>query len=184
MPEALHIVKTNTDVLVLEPQVFHDARGFFLETYNSKLLADATGIKSPFIQDNHSHSKKHVLRGLHYQLPREQGKLVRIVQGAVFDVAVDVRRSSPTFGHWTGVHLVAEKQQLVWIPPGFAHGFVVLSETADLIYKTTAYYDPASQHCLKWDDPNVAIRWPIDFQPILSFKDQHGTPFNALPYFP
>lgn len=184
MSDPFKVVTTNTSVLLLEPKVFSDARGFFFESYNRKLLADLIGVKEPFVQDNHSRSKKMVLRGLHYQLPKAQGKLVRVVSGAVYDVSVDMRRSSPTFGHWTGLHLVAEKEQMVWIPPGFAHGFVVLSESADFLYKTTDYYDPEAEHCLKWNDPTVGIRWPITLEPIMSFKDAHGKPFNTLPYFP
>lgn len=183
MSDLLRIVTTNTSVLLLEPKVYSDGRGFFFESYNRKLLAEATGVKEPFVQDNHSRSKKGVLRGLHYQLPHAQGKLARVVTGAVFDVAVDMRRSSPTFGQWTGLHLVAEKEQLVWIPPGFAHGFVVLSDHADFLYKTTDYYDADAEHCLKWNDPVIGIRWPINFEPIMSFKDAHGKPFNTLPYF-
>lgn len=183
MNDLLKVIATNTDVLLLEPKVFSDARGFFLESYNQKLFAEVTGIKSPFVQDNHSRSAKRVLRGLHYQTQKPQGKLVRVLTGAVYDVAVDMRRSSPTFGHWTGLHLIAEKEQLVWIPPGFAHGFVVLSDTADFLYKTTDYYNPETEQCLKWNDPVVGIRWPFDFEPIMSFKDAHGKPFNTLPYY-
>lgn len=183
MNDLLKVITTNTDVLLLEPKVFSDARGFFFESYNRKVLAEVTGIKDPFVQDNHSRSRRGVLRGLHYQLPKPQGKLVRVVTGAVYDVAVDMRRSSHTFGHWTGLHLIAEKEQLVWIPPGFAHGFIVLSDTADFLYKTTEYYDSVSEHCLKWNDSQVGIRWPFDFEPIMSFKDAHGKPFNTLPYY-
>lgn len=184
MSDLLKVVATNTDVLLLEPKVYSDARGFFFESYNRKLLAEAIGVKEPFVQDNHSRSVKHVLRGLHYQIPKPQGKLVRVITGEVFDVAVDMRRSSPTFGQWTGLHLVAEKEQMVWIPPGFAHGFVALSPAVDFLYKTTDYYDPNTEQCLKWNDPIVGIRWPIHFEPIMSFKDAHGKPFNTLPYFP
>jgi dTDP-4-dehydrorhamnose 3,5-epimerase len=160
------------EVILFEPKVFGDARGFFLESFNKQLFDAATGGQYDFVQDNHSRSSKGVLRGLHYQLPpHAQGKLVRVVQGAVFDVAVDVRRCSPTFGQWVGAELSAENQQQLWIPPGFAHGFVVLSETADFLYKTTNYYAPAHERSIAWNDPQLAIKWPLSDQPSLSGKD-------------
>ena len=160
------------DVILFEPKVFGDARGFFLESFNQKAFDDATGSHYDFVQDNHSRSAQGVLRGLHYQLPpHAQGKLVRVVQGAVFDVAVDVRRSSPTFGQWVGAELTAENHKQLWVPPGFAHGFVVLSETADFLYKTTNYYAPAFERSIAWNDPHLAIEWPLNAAPQLSAKD-------------
>ena len=160
------------DVILFEPKVFGDARGFFLESFNQKAFDDATGAHYDFVQDNHSRSAQGVLRGLHYQLPpHAQGKLVRVVQGAVFDVAVDVRRSSPTFGQWVGAELTAENHKQLWVPPGFAHGFVVLSETADFLYKTTNYYAPAFERSIAWNDPHLAIEWPLKAAPQLSAKD-------------
>lgn len=160
------------DVILFEPKVFGDARGFFLESFNQKAFDDATGSHYDFVQDNHSRSAQGVLRGLHYQLPpHAQGKLVRVVQGAVFDVAVDVRRSSPTFGQWVGAELTAENHKQLWVPPGFAHGFVVLSETADFLYKTTNYYAPAFERSIAWNDPHLAIEWPLNAEPQLSAKD-------------
>ena len=160
-------------VLILEPKVFGDARGFFLESFSEKAFREATGVTLPFVQDNHSRSTKGVLRGLHYQLPpHAQGKLVRVTQGAVFDVAVDLRRSSPTFGQWVGVELSGENHRQCWIPPGFAHGFVVLSDSADFLYKTTDYYAPQVEGAVRWDDPEIAIEWPVlDVPPSLSAKD-------------
>lgn len=163
------------DVILFEPKVFGDARGFFLESFNQKTFDDATGSHYDFVQDNHSRSAKGVLRGLHYQLPpHAQGKLVRVVQGAVFDVAVDVRRSSPSFGQWVGAELTAENHKQLWVPPGFAHGFVVLSETADFLYKTTNYYAPAFERSIAWDDPHLAIEWPLNAVPQLSAKDSEA----------
>ncbi len=160
------------DVILFEPKVFGDARGFFLESFNQKAFDEATGSHYDFVQDNHSRSAQGVLRGLHYQLPpHAQGKLVRVVQGAVFDVAVDVRRSSPTFGQWVGAELTAENHKQLWVPPGFAHGFVVLSETADFLYKTTNYYAPAFERSVAWNDPHLAIEWPLNAAPQLSGKD-------------
>ncbi len=163
------------DVFLIEPKVFGDARGFFLESFRQDLFNQATGTNYEFIQDNHSRSSKGVLRGLHYQLPpHAQGKLVRVISGAVFDVAVDIRRSSPSFGKWVGVELSAENHHQLWIPPGFAHGFVVLSDTADFVYKTTAYYAPESDRGLLWSDPDIAIAWPqIDIAFSLSEKDRN-----------
>lgn len=162
------------DVFLIEPKVFGDARGFFLESFRQDLFNQATGTNHEFIQDNHSRSSKGVLRGLHYQLPpHAQGKLVRVVSGAVFDVAVDIRRSSATFGQWVGAELTAENHHQLWIPPGFAHGFAVLSDTADFVYKTTAYYAPESDRGVRWDDTDIGIQWPtLDVPFSLSDKDQ------------
>ena len=159
-------------VILFEPRVFGDTRGFFFESFNQQVFDAAVGAHHDFVQDNHSRSSKGVLRGMHYQLPpHAQGKLVRVAQGAVFDVAVDVRKSSATFGQWVGAELTAENQRQLWVPPGFAHGFVVLSETADFLYKTTQYYVPAFERCIAWNDPRLAIEWPIDEAPQLSEKD-------------
>lgn len=166
------------DVLIIEPKVFGDARGFFFESYNERVFREATGLDVRFVQDNHSRSGQGVLRGLHYQLPpAAQGKLVRCVSGEVFDVAVDLRRNSPTFGRWTGVHLSADNQRQVWIPPGFAHGFLVLSEMADFLYKTTDYYSPEYERCIIWNDPELGIEWPLTEAPSLSCKDHAGKAF-------
>lgn len=162
------------DVLILEPKVFGDQRGFFLESYNQQTFQDVTGIKADFVQDNHSRSGKDVLRGLHYQVKQPQAKLVRVVRGRVFDVAVDLRKSSPTFGHWVGVELSEENHRQLWIPAGFAHGFLVLSEQADFLYKTTDYYAPEYERCIRWDDPDIGIAWPENCAPCLSAKDQQG----------
>lgn len=159
------------DVLVLEPQVFGDARGFFFESFNQRDFADKTGLNRPFVQDNHSKSAQGVLRGLHYQIEHPQGKLVRVVQGQVFDVAVDLRQSSATFGQWVGVYLDAQKHQQLWVPPGFAHGFLVLSGSAEFLYKTTDYWYPTHERSLRWDDPTVGIDWPMQMQPLLAAKD-------------
>jgi dTDP-4-dehydrorhamnose 3,5-epimerase len=158
-------------VLLLEPKVFGDARGFFLESWNRKTFADL-GLDVDFVQDNHSRSARGVLRGLHYQLNEPQGKLVRVVSGAVFDVAVDVRRSSPHFGRWVGYDLSADNPRMLWIPPGFAHGFLVRSETADFLYKTTTYYAPQWDRGIRWDDPQIGVAWPLEGAPALSAKDQ------------
>lgn len=161
------------DVLLLEPQVFGDERGFFYESYNQRIFVNKTGILANFVQDNHSRSAKHVLRGLHYQIQQPQGKLVRVAVGEVFDVAVDIRKSSPTFGKWVGVNLNAETKQMLWIPEGFAHGFLVLSDYAEFLYKTTSYYAPEYDRCILWNDPDLAIAWGVD-HPVLSNKDQAG----------
>ena len=174
------------EVLILEPKVFGDSRGFFLESFNVRTFAEATGLERTFVQDNHSRSQKGVLRGLHYQLEQTQGKLVRVVSGRVFDVAVDVRKSSPTFGQWVGVELSAENQRMFWVPEGFAHGFLVLSESADFLYKTTSYYHPASDRTLQWNDPALDIAWPLhelDGEPQLSAKDQVGLPLSQVEVF-
>ncbi len=163
---------TIPEVMVLEPKVFGDERGFFLESFNAGAFFAATGVATAFVQDNHSRSARGVLRGLHYQLsPRAQGKLVRVVAGTVFDVAVDLRQSSPSFGRWVGTVLSAENHRQMWIPPGFAHGFVTLTESADFLYKTTDYYSPEHERALAWNDPQVAVAWPFDDAPTLSAKD-------------
>lgn len=162
------------DVLMLQPKVFGDSRGFFFESFNAQDFAQATGLDVTFVQDNHSRSAQGVLRGLHYQLQQPQGKLVRVVRGAVFDVAVDIRRSSPTFGRWVGCELSEDNHRQLWVPPGFAHGFVVLSESADFLYKTTDYYAPAHERCIAWNDPDIGIAWPAGLAPQLSAKDQAG----------
>jgi len=175
------------DVLLIEPQVFGDARGFFYESFNQQAFHAATGTDVHFVQDNHSRSARGVLRGLHYQLPpHAQGKLVRVVRGSVWDVAVDVRRGSPTFGRWVGEELSEDNQRQLWIPPGLAHGFLVLSETADFLYKTTAYYAPAAERCIAWNDATLAIAWPdLGTAPLLSAKDALGVPLGEaeLPAF-
>ncbi|WP_439886598.1 dTDP-4-dehydrorhamnose 3,5-epimerase [Pseudomonas sp. MBLB4123] len=162
------------EVLILEPRVFGDARGFFYESFNARAFREATGLEREFVQDNHSRSQRGVLRGLHYQLQQPQGKLVRVTAGEVYDVAVDIRRDSPNFGRWVGVHLSAENKRQLWVPEGFAHGFLVLSEFAESLYKTTDYYAPAHERCIRWDDPILAIAWPLSEPPLLSDKDQAG----------
>ena len=163
------------DVLIFEPKVFGDERGFFFESFNAKVFAGAVGHAVEFAQDNHSRSRKGVLRGLHYQLaPHAQGKLVRVVQGAVFDVAVDIRPGSQHFGKWAGVELSEQNKRLLWIPPGFAHGFLTLTDTADFLYKATDYYAPQAERCIAWNDPDIAIQWPLDADPLVSAKDALG----------
>lgn len=162
------------DVLIIEPKVFGDERGFFYESFNAAAFEAATGLKRTFVQDNHSKSQRGVLRGLHYQIQQPQGKLVRVVAGEVFDVAVDLRRSSPSFGRWVGTRLSAENQRQLWIPEGFAHGFVVLSESAEFLYKTTDYYAPEHERSLLWNDPQIGIEWPFQELPQLSQKDVAG----------
>lgn len=171
-------------VLILEPRVFGDERGFFFESFNARAFAEATGLQCEFVQDNHSRSQRGVLRGLHYQVQQAQGKLVRVSAGEVFDVAVDLRRSSPTFGKWVGTLLSAENKRQLWVPAGFAHGFVVLSEFAEFLYKTTDYYAPEHERCIRWDDPSLAIDWPLDGVPQLSAKDQAGLSFAEAQVFP
>jgi dTDP-4-dehydrorhamnose 3,5-epimerase len=172
------------EVLIFEPRVFGDDRGFFFESFNQKVFSGATGLSTEFVQDNHSKSAKNVLRGLHYQIKQPQGKLVRVTSGEVFDVAVDVRKSSPTFGQWVGVHLSAENKRQLWIPAGFAHGFLVLSETAEFLYKTTDFYAPEHERCIRWDDAQLAINWPLlGQQPLLSVKDQQGLAFSQAETF-
>ncbi|HJV01925.1 MAG TPA: dTDP-4-dehydrorhamnose 3,5-epimerase [Burkholderiaceae bacterium] len=161
-------------LLVLEPRVFGDDRGFFFESFNARRFAELTGVTDPFVQDNHSRSARNVLRGLHYQIQQAQGKLVRVTAGAVFDVAVDLRQRSPTFGQWYGTELSAENKRQMWIPAGFAHGFVVTSEAAEFLYKTTDYWAPEYERAILWNDPAIGITWPLDGAPLLSGKDQAG----------
>lgn len=163
------------DVFLLEPAVFGDDRGFFFESFNARRFAELTGADVRFVQDNHSRSLRHVLRGLHYQIGQPQGKLVRVISGAVFDVAVDIRRNSPTFGRWVGTTLSAENRLQMWIPPGFAHGFVVTSDAAEFLYKTTDYWAQQHERCILWNDPEIGIEWPIDTMPVLSAKDSAGS---------
>jgi dTDP-4-dehydrorhamnose 3,5-epimerase len=172
------------DVIILEPQVFYDARGFFLETYHARKLAEL-GITAQFVQDNHSRSQRGTLRGLHYQIRHTQGKLVRVVSGEIFDVAVDLRRQSPTFGRWTGAILSAENKRQLWVPPGFAHGIYALSETIDLLYKCTDYYAPEWERTIIWNDPQINIAWPLiaGVPPILSPRDLQGRPFAQAEVF-
>ena len=172
------------DVLIIEPQVYGDDRGFFLESFNQKDFREKTGVNTTFVQDNHSMSLKNVLRGLHYQIPNPQGKLVRVVNGSVFDVAVDARQSSPTFGQWVSCVLSAENKRIFWVPEGFAHGFLVLSERAEFLYKTTNYYYPQYEKTILWNDADLGIDWPLDIPPILSPKDQAGQPFKSVEVFP
>ncbi len=167
-------------VLILAPKIFGDSRGFFFESFNQRVFDEAAGGPVTFVQDNHSRSGRHVLRGLHYQVERPQGKLVRVVAGSVFDVAVDIRRESRTFGRWVGVELSAENKRQLWIPPGLAHGFVVRSESADFLYKTTDYWFPEHERCIRWDDPDLAIDWGLTEPPLVSTKDAAGAPFASL----
>ena len=178
------IETTIPDVKLLKPKVFGDERGFFLESYNKQTLKELIGLDVEFVQDNHSRSSRNVLRGLHYQIHNPQGKLVRVVSGEVFDVAVDLRKRSPTFGQWTGALLSAENHHQLWVPSGFGHGFVVLSETADFLYKTTDYYAAEHERCIQWNDPDLAIEWPHIGEPILSDKDKRGTPFKLAEAYP
>ena len=171
------------DVFLLEPKVFGDDRGFFFESFNKAQFEAAIGRQVNFVQDNHSRSAKNVLRGLHYQINQPQGKLVRVVQGEVFDVVVDIRKSSPTFGKWLGEILSAENKRQLWVPEGFAHGFVVLSDTAEFFYKTTDYYAPTYERCIAWNDTSLAVNWPIDGAPVLSGKDAQGALFMAAEVF-
>ncbi|WP_434678968.1 dTDP-4-dehydrorhamnose 3,5-epimerase [Pseudomonas sp. R1-18] len=172
------------EVLILEPKVFGDERGFFYESFNARAFQEATGVKAQFVQDNHSRSQQGVLRGLHYQIEHAQGKLVRVTAGEVLDIAVDIRRGSLTFGQWAGVHLSAQNARQLWIPPGFAHGFLVLSEHAEFLYKTTDYYTPSAERCIRWDDPDLAIDWQLAGTPILSAKDQQGKSLQEADLFP
>ncbi len=171
------------DVLIIEPKVFGDERGFFFESFNRRRFAELVGRDVDFVQDNHSRSAKNVLRGLHYQIQQPQGKLVRVAQGAVFDVAVDIRRSSPTFGQHVSVELSAENKRMLWVPEGFAHGFVVLSDTAEFLYKTTNYWAPEFEHSILWNDPAIGIQWPIQSEPSLSAKDQQALPLANAELF-
>lgn len=171
------------DVLVIEPKVFGDERGFFYESFNKSVFSEKTGIELEFVQDNHSRSSKNVLRGLHYQIKQPQGKLVRVVVGEVFDVAVDLRKSSPTFGKWVGEYLSAENRKMLWVPPGFAHGFVVTSDVAEFLYKTTDYYAPEYERCVIWNDESINIQWPDSIEPVLSAKDEQGFSFEDAEVF-
>lgn len=180
----MNVIRTEIpDVLILEPKVFGDERGFFLESYNKRTFREATGLDVEFVQDNHSSSKRGVLRGLHYQIREPQGKLVRVMAGEVFDVAVDLRRSSPTFGKSAGFKLDAASKRIAWIPPGFAHGFLVLSDRAEFVYKTTDYYAPEHERTLLWSDPALDIRWPLQGEPILAAKDRNGQPLKSAEVF-
>lgn len=172
-----------SDVILFEPKIFGDERGFFYESFNQRQFEEAVGRSVSFVQDNHSRSVKNVLRGLHYQIQQPQGKLVRVVQGEVFDVAVDIRKSSPSFGHWVGAHLSAQNNHQLWVPEGFAHGFVVLTETAEFLYKTTDYYAPEYECCIRWDDATLKINWPECINPQLSDKDSKGLSFREADTF-
>lgn len=172
------------DVLVIEPKVFGDERGFFFESFNQQVFNEALGLNVVFVQDNHSRSSRNVLRGLHYQIPpKPQGKLVRVVQGEVFDVAVDIRRGSATYGRWVGVHLSADNKKQLWIPPGFAHGFLTLSETADFLYKTTDYYSPQHERCIRWNDESIGIKWPVTGPVVVSAKDEKAASLTEVEGF-
>jgi dTDP-4-dehydrorhamnose 3,5-epimerase len=171
------------EVLIVEPKVFGDERGFFFESFNRKLFAEKAGLTADFVQDNHSRSAKGVVRGLHYQIHHPQGKLVRVVRGSVFDVAVDVRKSSANFGRWVGMELSEKNHRQLWVPPGFAHGFLVLSESADFLYKTTDYWHPEHERCIRWNDPIIGIDWPLTGNPTLSAKDAQGQNFADAEVF-
>lgn len=181
----MKVIKTHIKgVLIIEPQIFGDQRGFFFESFNRKIFAEKTGLNLDFVQDNHSRSQQNVLRGLHYQIEQPQGKLVRTILGEIFDVAVDIRKSSSTFGQWIGVNLSAENKKQLWIPEGFAHGFLVLSEVAEVLYKTTDYYAPEYERSIRWNDPDININWNLKTEPLLSKKDQVGLPFKQAEIFP
>ena len=181
----MKVIETKiADVLILEPDVYGDERGFFFESFNEKLFNELTGLNYQFVQDNHSMSKKGVLRGLHYQLPpKAQGKLIRVITGEAFDVAIDLRQSSSTFGNWVGEVLSADNKKQVWIPEGFAHGFIALSESVELLYKTTDFYASELQQCIRWDDPDLNIAWPEGLEPLLSPRDLQGCSFKDTPLF-
>ena len=172
------------DVLLIEPRVFGDARGFFFESWNERAFSEAVGRRIAFVQDNHSSSARNVLRGLHYQVRQPQGKLVRVIAGEVFDVVVDIRRSSPTFGRWVGERLSAANRRMLWVPEGFAHGFVVLSDSAEFLYKTTDYYAPQHERTLLWNDPEVGVQWPLDGEPLLKPADAAGATLKTAELFP
>jgi dTDP-4-dehydrorhamnose 3,5-epimerase len=181
----VQVVKTDIpDVLVLEPRVFPDERGFFLESWNARTWREATGLDTTFVQDNHSRSARGVVRGLHYQVRHVQGKLVRVTAGEIYDVAVDLRRSSPTFGRWVGARLSAENHRQLWIPEGFAHAFMALTEAADVLYKATDFYDREAERSIRWDDPDLAVDWPLDEASVLSDKDARGVPFREAETYP
>ena len=180
----MNIISTSLkDVLIIEPKVFGDERGFFFESFNKKAFEKAAAVNVDFVQDNHSKSAKNVLRGLHYQIQQPQGKLVRVVQGEVFDVAVDLRKGSQTFGQWFGTTLSANNKRQLWIPEGFAHGFVVLSSEAEFLYKTTNYYAPEFERCIRWDDPDLSIDWKLEGKPVVSAKDAEGVSFKEADLF-
>jgi len=180
----MQLIKTHIpDVLILEPRIFKDDRGFFYESFNQRSFNELTGLDVTFVQDNHSRSQHGVLRGLHYQINQAQGKLVRVIKGSVFDVAVDIRKSSPTYGQWVGEMLSEDNNRQMWVPPGFAHGFLVCSETADFLYKTTDYYAPQHERCIRWDDAEIGIDWPLDGNPIVADKDQQGLELKAAEVF-
>jgi len=172
------------DVVLIEPRIFKDARGWFLESYNQRAISAVTGFDGELVQDNHSHSRKGVLRGLHYQIKHAQGKLIRVISGEVWDVAVDLRRSSPTFGRWAAFTLTGESQRMAWIPAGFAHGFLVISESADVLYKTTDYYAPEHERSILWSDPTLGIKWPLQGDPIVADKDASAKSFTEAETFP
>lgn len=181
----INVIPTNiSNLLIIEPQVYGDHRGFFFESYNQRNFTEKVGISAEFVQDNHSRSTQHVLRGLHYQIQQPQGKLVRVIAGAILDVAVDLRQSSPTFGQWISCTLSAENKRQLWIPPQFAHGFLVLSDSAEVLYKATDYYAPQHERCILWNDPDLAIDWPLTDAPIISAKDAAGQPFKSAEVFP
>lgn len=181
----MNIIQTGIPkVLILEPKVFGDERGFFYESYNERDFIEKTGVNVRFVQDNHSRSAKNVLRGLHYQIQHPQGKLVRVTVGEVYDVAVDIRRSSPTFGKWTATVLSDKNKRMLWVPAGFAHGFIVTSDSAEFLYKTTDYWAPAFERCIAWNDPELNIPWPLQGTPLLSGKDQEGLPLRKAKVFP
>jgi dTDP-4-dehydrorhamnose 3,5-epimerase len=171
------------DIVLFKPKIFEDERGFFFESYNKQVCKDELAIKEDFVQDNHSGSSMNVLRGLHYQVKNAQGKLLRVISGEIFDVVVDLRKSSSTFGRWAGIPMKASDRQMLWIPKGFAHGFLVLSDYAEVLYKATAFYDPASERCLHWNDPDLSITWPLKTKPIVSIKDQKGLSLVAADTF-
>jgi dTDP-4-dehydrorhamnose 3,5-epimerase len=180
----MEVTQTNLPgVVLLEPQIFGDDRGHFFEAFNEQTFRELTGVAARFVQDNQSRSAQHVLRGLHYQIRQAQGKLVRVVAGRIFDVCVDLRRSSPTFGQWTGVTLSSDDKRSIWIPAGFAHGFLTLSDSADVFYKTTDFYAREHERTIAWDDPDVGIEWPLSAEPVLSAKDQTGVPFRDAEMF-
>ena len=181
----MNIISTTIpDVVILEPRVFGDERGFFFESFNERTWQKLTGLDASFVQHNHSRSAQNVLRGLHYQIQQPQGKLVRVIAGEGFDVAVDIRRSSPTFGRWFGTALSADNKRQMWVPAGFAHGFCVTSDYAEFLYLTTDYWAPEYERCIAWNDPDLAISWPVTAEPLVSPKDQDGTPFKNADYFP
>lgn len=181
---AYSVLKTELpEVLILEPEVFGDSRGYFYESYSAHDFEKVTGLDRTFVQDNHSRSKRGVLRGLHYQIKCAQGKLVRVTEGEVFDVAVDIRSGSPNFGKWTGTKLSAENRRQLWVPEGFAHGFLVLSDWAQFLYKTTDYYAAEHERCIRWDDPSINVEWPIEHDPVLSAKDQEGLDLHSADTF-